>query len=120
MCCVIHPSSFADESAPRRKKIDLRAQLSAVISPSHNAPHGYSDVPGGSSSSPHDQNIDPAIGGGPGAMMSSGPDGSGDDGLDGRKGGKRELSNSKRAAQNRAAQVRAILLCLLLLRGDRG
>jgi hypothetical protein len=53
-------------------------------------------------------------------MMSSGPDGSGDDGLDGRKGGKRELSNSKRAAQNRAAQVRAILLCLLLLRGDRG
>jgi hypothetical protein len=82
---------------------DLRAQLAAVISPSHNAPHGYSDVQGASSSSPHDQNIDPAIGG-PGGMMASGE--GGDDGLDGRKGGKRELSNSKRAAQNRAAQVR--------------
>lgn len=30
---------------------------------------------------------------------------------DGRKGGKRELSQSKRAAQNRAAQVRPLLLC---------
>ena len=39
-------------------------------------------------------------------MMSAGADQGGDDGLDGRKAGKRELSNSKRAAQNRAAQVR--------------
>ena len=31
---------------------------------------------------------------------------SGGDDADGRKGGKRELSQSKRAAQNRAAQVR--------------
>ena len=93
---------------------DLRAQLAAVISPSHNAPHGYSDVQG-TGSSPHDQNIDPAIGG-PG-MMSAGADGSGDDGLDGRKGGKRELSNSKRAAQNRAAQVRSLLLLLFLCPG---
>ena len=45
-------------------------------------------------------------------MMSTGGDGSGDDGLDGRKGGKRELSNSKRAAQNRAAQVRLVSLVL--------
>lgn len=33
-------------------------------------------------------------------------DSGGEDGSDGRKGGKRELSTSKRAAQNRAAQVR--------------
>jgi len=83
---------------------DLRAQLAAVISPSHNAPHGYNDVPNSSSASPHDHNIDPAIGG-PGGMMSTGGDSGGDDSLgDGRKGGKRELSQSKRAAQNRAAQ----------------
>jgi len=86
------------------RPVDLRAQLAAVISPSHNAPHGYSDVPNSSSASPHDHNIDPAIGG-PGGMMSTGGDSGGDDSLgDGRKGGKRELSQSKRAAQNRAAQ----------------
>jgi hypothetical protein len=39
-------------------------------------------------------------------MMGTGGDSGGDDSMDGRKGGKRELSNSKRAAQNRAAQVR--------------
>lgn len=38
-------------------------------------------------------------------------DSAGDDGLspDARKAGKRELSTSKRAAQNRAAQVRRAL-----------
>jgi hypothetical protein len=83
---------------------DLRAQLAAVISPHH--PHAYNDVPASNSASPHDHNIDPAMGG-PGGMMSSGGDLSGgDDSMnDGRKGGKRELSQSKRAAQNRAAQV---------------
>jgi hypothetical protein len=85
---------------------DLRAQLAAVINTQqHGGPHGYNDVPASSSASPHDHNIDPAIGGGPGGMMSTGDSG-GDDSLgDGRKGGKRELSQSKRAAQNRAAQV---------------
>jgi hypothetical protein len=109
--------------ASARAKIDLRAQLAAVISPSHNAPHGYGDVPGASSSSPHDQNIDPAIGG-PGGMMSAGADQGGDEGLDGRKAGKRELSNSKRAAQNRAAQVRGFsqsgLLSFVLARALEG
>jgi hypothetical protein len=56
------------------------------------------------SGSPHA--IDPAIGGTPYATMSA------DDGHDlseGRsKGGRRELSTSKRAAQNRAAQVRVL------------
>ncbi|KAH6671889.1 putative transcription factor kapC [Halenospora varia] len=68
-------------------------------------PHGYNEVPPSSSASPHDHNIDPAIGG-PGGIMSSnaGGDSGGDDMGDGRKGGKRELSQSKRAAQNRAAQ----------------
>lgn len=62
--------------------------------------HGYNhEVQASSSASPHDHNIDPAIGG---QMMSE----SGGDDADGRKGGKRELSQSKRAAQNRAAQVR--------------
>jgi len=84
--------------------LDLRAQLAAVISTSHGGPHGYNDLPQPSSASPHDQNIDPAIGG-PGGMMSAGGDSGGDDSMgDGRKGGKRELSQSKRAAQNRAAQ----------------
>jgi len=81
--------------------------------PQH-AAHGYSDVVhnahASSSASPHEHNIDPAIGGGgQGGMMSAGNagDSGGDDSLgDGRKGGKRELSQSKRAAQNRAAQVR--------------
>ncbi|CAG8958467.1 hypothetical protein HYFRA_00009781 [Hymenoscyphus fraxineus] len=92
---------------------DLRAQLAAVIStqaqppqqvqPHAGPPHGYNEVPASSSASPHDHNIDPAIGG---AMMNTGAgDSGGDDSLgDGRKGGKRELSQSKRAAQNRAAQ----------------
>lgn len=88
---------------------DLRAQLAAVINTSQHGPHGYNDVQASSSASPHDHNIDPAIGG-PGGMMSTGGDSGGDDSLgDGRKGGgKRELSQSKRAAQNRAAQVRSV------------
>jgi hypothetical protein len=88
---------------------DLRAQLAAVINTSQHGPHGYGDVQASSSASPHDHNIDPAIGG-PGGMMSTGGESGGDDSLgDGRKGGgKRELSQSKRAAQNRAAQVRSV------------
>jgi hypothetical protein len=79
-----------------------------VINTSQHGPHGYSDVQASSSASPHDHNIDPAIGG-PGGMMSTGAESGGDDSLgDGRKGGKRELSQSKRAAQNRAAQVRSV------------
>ncbi|MCJ1472687.1 hypothetical protein MMC13_001336 [Lambiella insularis] len=52
----------------------------------------------------HVHNIDPAIAGA--GMMSNSPGESGGDenGSDGKKGGKRELSTSKRAAQNRQAQ----------------
>ena len=50
---------------------DLRAQLSAVINHAP-GPHGYNDISHHSSSaSPHDHNIDPAIGG-PGGIMSTG------------------------------------------------
>lgn len=91
---------------------DLRAQLAAVINTGAPAsgpppPHGYNDVQPSSSASPRDHNIDPSIGGGHGAMMNTGGDSGGDENMaDGRKAGKRELSQSKRAAQNRAAQVR--------------
>lgn len=40
---------------------------------------------------------------------SAGESGGDDNGSDGKRGGKRELSTSKRAAQNRAAQVRVQL-----------
>jgi hypothetical protein len=109
---------------------DLRAQLAAVINTPHTHSHlssnsalhahGYSDgALASASQSPH--NIDPAIASAQHQhqpqlqhidMMSASAGDSGDDNGDGRKGGKRELSQSKRAAQNRAAQVcGAIFLC---------
>ncbi|KAK2759983.1 hypothetical protein FQN54_002719 [Arachnomyces sp. PD_36] len=55
------------------------------------------------STSPRDNNIDPAIAGG--AMIGTGAESGGDENAENRKiYGKRELSTSKRAAQNRAAQ----------------
>ena len=54
---------------------------------------------------PHEHhNIDPAIAG-PGMMNTAGGDSGGDGNQSDGKKGKRELSTSKRAAQNRAAQV---------------
>ena len=97
------------------RPVELRAQLAAVITIPQHSPHGYNDAPNSSSASPHDHNIDPAIGG-PGGMMSAAGDSGGDDSLgDGRKGGKRELSQSKRAAQNRAAQVRVLIFIIVLV-----
>ncbi|KAL8862335.1 MAG: hypothetical protein Q9178_001344 [Gyalolechia marmorata] len=61
----------------------------------HQPPHG--------SIHPHDQNIDPAIAGSGIMNANAGDDGADGDQSDGKKG-KRELSTSKRAAQNRAAQ----------------
>ena len=55
----------------------------------------------------HDQNIDPAIAG-PGIMNANPGDSGGDGNQSDSKKGKRELSTSKRAAQNRAAQVRLL------------
>lgn len=51
----------------------------------------------------HIANIDPAIAGA--SMISPSDGGSGDDGSHDARKGKRELSTSKRAAQNREAQV---------------
>ncbi|KAG9244271.1 hypothetical protein BJ878DRAFT_78290 [Calycina marina] len=85
---------------------DLRAALHAaatgILAPSHYKETGSHSSP--NSGSPHEHIIDPAIGG-PGdiGMMSTG-NGSGDEDADGRRGKTRELSQSKRAAQNRAAQ----------------
>lgn len=82
------------------------------MSQQQHIPHGYDNSPQNSGA----QNIDPQIAGQAHAhhaldMMGNGSAGGGsdDDNNDGRKGAKRELSQSKRAAQNRAAQVRCIL-----------
>lgn len=90
---------------------DLRDQLlGQVHSPqSSSTQHALENMQHSSSASPHDHNtnnnIDPAIAGS-GVMSTSAESGGDDNGADGRKGyGKRELSTSKRAAQNRAAQV---------------
>ena len=82
----------------------LREQLLAQVQ-NHHLPHHRPEHQLSNTASPHHHNIDPAIAGtsimNPGAGDSGGDDGT----SDGRKGGKRELSTSKRAAQNRAAQV---------------
>ncbi|KAI1007088.1 hypothetical protein K3495_g1123 [Podosphaera aphanis] len=111
----------ADTAAPTPEMAvdnDLRAQLAAVMStgPHHShplphphppPPHPYPEAPTATTTA-HEGNIDPAIGGssaGRGSMMlGAGGESGGDDGNDGRKSAKRELSQSKRAAQNRAAQ----------------
>ena len=54
---------------------------------------------------PHNHNIDPAIANSMTMNQHSGGEGSGEGEGSDRRGGKRELSQSKRAAQNRAAQV---------------
>ena len=76
--------------------------------------HKVENLHTSSSASPHDQNIDPAIAGTGMMSTSAGESGGDDNGSDSKKGGKRELSTSKRAAQNRAAQVRIILRLAIL------
>lgn len=77
----------------------------ASANPAHRRPSNVQGTEGyrpSDSQSPHDQ-IDPNIAGGAGYGMSG--DDAGDDPLSPAGKGKRELSTSKRAAQNRAAQV---------------
>ena len=82
----------------------LREQLLAQVQ-NHHLPHHRPEHQLSNTASPHHHNIDPAIAG-TGIMNPGAGDSGGDDGAsDGRKSGKRELSTSKRAAQNRAAQV---------------
>ncbi|RKF53724.1 putative transcription factor kapC [Golovinomyces cichoracearum] len=118
------PSSLQEMSVDN----DLRAQLAAVISTGQHQqqrqhPHShtshaaaFAEAQASASASSHDNNIDPAIGGAgagsgnalmiaaAGGSGNGGGDSGGDDMNDGRKNAKRELSQSKRAAQNRAAQ----------------
>lgn len=82
----------------------LREQLLAQVQ-NHHVPNHRPEHQLSTAGSPHHHNIDPAIAT-TGIMNPSAGDSGGDDnGSDGRKGGKRELSTSKRAAQNRKAQV---------------
>ncbi|MCJ1350851.1 MAG: hypothetical protein MMC33_000832 [Icmadophila ericetorum] len=107
---VLQPSPQTDHSSEQALREQLLAQVqqvAATSAPLHTQQrtHAIDGVRGGSPNSPqhhHGHNIDPAIAG---AMMNhSGESGGDDNGSDGKKGGKRELSTSKRAAQNRAAQ----------------
>ncbi len=86
----------------------LAQQLAPHVRPQHQV----DNLQPQSSASPHDHNIDPAIAGSAMRGASPGESGGDDNGTasDSRKGGKRELSTSKRAAQNRAAQVSALKL----------
>lgn len=88
----------------------LREHLLAQVHDPHTT-HKLENLHSATSASPHDHNIDPAIAG-TGIMSASAGESGGEDNSDGKKGGKRELSTSKRAAQNRAAQV-SFLFCLV-------
>ena len=83
----------------------LREHLLAQVNNTHPAALKAEAVQSTSSASSHDQNIDPAIAGAGIMSMSTGESGGDENGSDGKKSGKRELSTSKRAAQNRQAQV---------------
>lgn len=67
-----------------------------------------------SSVSPQDQNIDPAIAGSGIMGTSTGESGGDENGSDGKKIGKRALSTSKRAAQNRQAQVSVTFILIFV------
>lgn len=97
-----------DSTQPYTDKFDgvaLAQHLGAHLHNGH--PTVGHDMSSPNVGGPQDQNIDPAIAG-PGMIMANAGDGGPDEnGIDMKKGGKRELSTSKRAAQNRAAQVRS-------------
>ena len=82
----------------------LREQLLAQVQREH-FPRQRPEQQLSTIGSPHQRNIDPAISNTAMINAGNGDSGGDDNGSDGRKGGKRELSTSKRAAQNRAAQV---------------
>lgn len=96
-------------TVPLVSAIELRDRLSAVIDPQ--SARAYPDPSAPPPNPNAHQNIDPAIAAAaaaPPMMNSNVENGVMEDHLsaaDGRKAGKRELSQSKRAAQNRAAQV---------------
>ena len=108
---VPDPNGWCLYSADIMTGVALREHLLAQV---HSPPssHKLDILRVANPKSPRDQNIDPAIAGT--GMMSrsaeeSGGENDGLDGLDFKRPPKRELSSSKRAAQNRQAQVRWIL-----------
>ena len=91
-----------------KPRIVLREQLLSQSNlPPSPRDHAKTMHENSSPTSPSDQGNNDLATGGSGVMSTSADsDGGADNGGDGRKGyGKRELSTSKRAAQNRAAQV---------------
>lgn len=81
----------------------LREQLLSQVNTSNNV-RDQNEMQTSSPASPNDNSLDHNMGGSGMMSASAGSDDGNDN--DGRKGyGKRELSTSKRAAQNRAAQV---------------
>lgn len=83
--------------------IVLREQLLSQVNTSNNV-RDQNEMQTSSPASPNDNCLDHTMGGSGMMSASAGSDDGNDN--DGRKGyGKRELSTSKRAAQNRAAQV---------------
>lgn len=107
----LNPGSEADFWTALRQQLLGQAQPAQAP-----APIKMDAIRGPSSASPQDQNIDPAIAGptvtmtgtideAPGAMTAPIQPKSPQSDGGSKKGGKRELSGSKRAAQNRAAQV---------------
>lgn len=96
----------------------LREHLLAQVHNTHPGALKVETLQARSSASPHDQNIDPAIAGSGMMSTSAGESGGDENASDGKKSGKRELSTSKRAAQNRQAQVCMVLgfaLCVSIL-----
>lgn len=83
----------------------LREHLLAQVHNTHPVALKAENLQPSSSASPHDQNIDPAIAGSGIMSVSTGESGGDENGSESKKGSKRELSTSKRAAQNRQAQV---------------
>ncbi|KAL9096733.1 MAG: hypothetical protein Q9165_001221 [Trypethelium subeluteriae] len=91
------------QSAQKNNDIETSLREHLLAAQSHSA--GIVPPPEmrpAASASPNENQIDPAISGAAYTMASG--DSGGDDGADASRKGKRELSTSKRAAQNRAAQ----------------
>ncbi|KZF21210.1 hypothetical protein L228DRAFT_248993 [Xylona heveae TC161] len=114
------PHAMQNTAQDNAAEISLREHLLAQVHSPQPGTHHLDNIGSGSSMSPHDHNIDPAIAG-PGLQPSPGGEAPGAGDLSDeaaanaaaaaelkKAGGKRELSTSKRAAQNRAAQVRNI------------
>ncbi|KAI9760127.1 MAG: Nuclear actin-protein involved in chromatin remodeling [Chaenotheca gracillima] len=102
-----HPmqNSHQDNATEHRLRQQLLGQVAQVDAP-HTplSSHSMDPMRPSSSASPNDHNIDPAISGGITGSMSNESGGEDNPDGSGKKGSKRELSTSKRAAQNRAAQ----------------